>query len=619
MMPPAAPETPPAAPPSITGLDNSPAADNAPVLSGKIARIAIRGNTHISTEAIRAVLSQKVGSPYNATAADRDRDQIKGMGFFNGEVVLNASRSQAGGVDLTYSVTENPVVKRIVFTANTADGKPTIPGDKLKSLMDTHEGQVLNTNTLVRDIDKLFNHQTGYVSQQGYIMDVSADINVDPNNGVLTIPLVEAYIQSIVIKGNKKTKSVVITREMRSRPGEVLNQNKLQRELTRVYNLGLFDQVGPIDLQPTDVGKVIITIPVTEKRSGQVSVGVGYSSRSKLVGRAELAENNFRGLGERVSIQGEVGGISSESSIELGFFEPYIDKHHTSLSVDLYNKVIYRFSSSIFGGSTTPTTGTTSNYSEIHKGGSLSVNRPLGDFTSFGLSARTESVTSANVDVPLTGSFIRQDGTVSALGAQLSSNTKDQDFSPASGGLRSLSYELGVASTSTASNAPSPLAPGRHDFGKLGVDLRQYISLQGPRRPDNIKEPKRVLAVRLLLGTTNKNIPFFEQYFLGGADSLRGVQTDRYWGNNLLLFQSEVRIPVGKGDNFQFVGLADVGDAWGSIYQAPGLEQHSSLALSGDYGAGIRLVTPIGPIRIDYAIPTGGGSGQTQFSIGQSF
>ncbi len=62
------------------------------------------------------------------------------------------------------------------------------------------------------------------------------------------------------------------------RPGDVLDEQRLQRDLTRVYNLGLFDQVGPPDEQPTDVGKVIITIPVVEKRSGQVSVGVGYSS-----------------------------------------------------------------------------------------------------------------------------------------------------------------------------------------------------------------------------------------------------------------------------------------------------------------------------------------------------
>ena len=128
-----------------------------------------------------------------------------------------------------------------------------------------------------------------------------------------------------------------------------MDEHKLQRDETRLYNLGLFDEVQPADENSSDVGKVDITDHLwPRKRSGQVSVGVGYSSTSKLVGRAELAENNFRGLGERVSLQWEVGGINSQSSLELGFFEPYLDKKHTSLDVDVYDKAVYRFNSGQF-------------------------------------------------------------------------------------------------------------------------------------------------------------------------------------------------------------------------------------------------------------------------------
>jgi len=57
---------------------------------------------------------------------------------------------------------------------------------------------------------------------------------------------------------------------------------------------------------------------------------------------------------------------------------------------------------------------------------------------------------------------------------------------------------------------------------KFGVDLRQYISLQGKRAPGKLTEPKRVIAFRVLGGATSRDTPFSEQYFLGGADSLRG-------------------------------------------------------------------------------------------------
>ncbi len=611
----------PAAPDAGAGTETAP---DAPQLSGRISRILIAGNKNINDAAIRGVITNaglKLGDTYAPANAVSARDAVKAMGYFNGDVVLSGTQDPAGGADITFTVKENPVIKTIKFTANTPTGEPTIASATLKSRMTTKEGQVLNTNILVRDLDSLFNHTNSYVYQQGFIFDVSSEINIDPLTGVLNIPLVEAHINSLKITGLKKTKPAVITRELHTQVGDVLDEKKLQKDLTRVYNLGLFDEVGPFDPSSTDVGKVDIAIPVTEKRSGQVSVGVGYSSTQKLVGQAELAENNFRGLGERVSLQWTVGGVNSQSSVELGFFEPYLDKHHTSLDVDLYNKAVYRFNSSgLTSNSSALNSGNTSAYVENHRGGTLGVNRPLGDFLTVGVTGRTETVSTNDFNNSAADQYIRQKGNVTGLGLRGILSNRDNEFAPASGGLTSVSYEFVSASTQpVASLAVSPLAPGRFYFGKLGVDLRRYMSLQGPRKPGSFNQPKRVLATRVLIGTTSKNIPFFEQYFLGGADSLRGFDQDRFWGNNLALVQAELRIPVGKDNNFQGVLLFDGGDAWNSIYQVQGLSQDTKFKLRTDYGVGIRLVTPIGPIRLDYAIPSGGGSGRTQFSIGQSF
>ncbi len=615
-------------PPALTpdngaGGDTAP---DAPQLSGRISRILIAGNKNINDAAIRGVITSaglKLGDAYTPENAAAARDAVKAMGYFNGDVLLSGAQDPAGGADVTFTVRENPVIKTIKFTANTPTGEPTIPSDKLRSLMTTKEGQVLNTNILVRDLSTLFNHDPaspGYAYQQGYIFDVSSDINIDPLTGVLNIPIVEAHINSLKITGLKKTKPTVITRELHSQVGDVLNEKTLQKDLTRVYNLGLFDEVGPFDPASTDVGKVDITIPVTEKRSGQVSVGVGYSSTQKLVGQAELAENNFRGLGERVSLQWQVGGVNSQSSLELGFFEPYLDKRHTSLDVDLYDKAVYRFASGSLSGGSVDTTGSTSTYIERHKGLTLGVNRPYGDAVTVGITGRSETVSTDNFITSTADQYIRQKGTVTGLGLRGILSNRDNEFAPAAGGLTSVSYEFVGASTEPVDSlAVSPLAPGREYFGKLGIDLRRYNSLQGPRKPGNFNQPKRVLATRILIGTTSKNVPFFEQYFLGGADSLRGFDQDRFWGSNLALFQAELRVPVGKDNNFQGVLLFDGGDAWNSIYQVQGLRQDTAFKLRTDYGVGIRLVTPIGPIRLDYAIPNGGGSGRTQFSIGQSF
>ncbi len=91
--PPGLTDLPPTAPaPTISGIGSSQSGSSgsaAPALTGKVARITIRGNSAISTEAIRAYVAQKIGSPYNPTLADRDRDQIKGMGYFNGDIGLS--------------------------------------------------------------------------------------------------------------------------------------------------------------------------------------------------------------------------------------------------------------------------------------------------------------------------------------------------------------------------------------------------------------------------------------------------------------------------------------------------------------------------------------------------
>jgi outer membrane protein insertion porin family len=138
--------------------------------------------------------------------------------------------------------------------------------------------------------------------------------------------------------------------------------------------------------------------------------------------------------------------------------------------------------------------------------------------------------------------------------------------------------------------------------------------LQGKRRK-SLTENKRVFAVRLLAGFTATDTPFSEQYFLGGADTLRGYAEDRFWGNDMLLINAEVRIPIVS--SVQGVLFTDAGDAWGSIYQAEGLQQATSFQLQAAVGVGLRVTTPVGPIKVDYGIGRFGGN--TDFSVGQSF
>jgi outer membrane protein insertion porin family len=303
--------------------------------------------------------------------------------------------------------------------------------------------------------------------------------------------------------------------------------------------------------------------------------------------------------------------VNGQSSFQVGFGDPYIDKHHDGFNIDLYNRAVYRFSSSFIN---TSTVGSTSQYYERHIGGDLSLTHPVSDQITTSIEVRGESVNSNNVSLPVADSFIRQDANVKGLGLRGVMNTRDNDLNPAAGGYMSLSVEGVTSTTSTVGNSPTPLEPGTHNFPKVAIDFRDYISLQGPRRK-SITEPKIVFAVRLLGGFTSTQTPFSEQYFLGGADSLRGYQDARFWGNNLILLNTEVRIPIAS--SLTGVVFADVGDAWGSIYQGLGLQQSTGFVAKPSAGIGVRVSTPIGPIRVDYGYGREGG--RTEFSIGQSF
>ena len=242
------------------------AQDAAP--TGKIAQLNLvhKGTANIRNEAIRAVMAENVGDPYSPAAADRDAKAIKGMGDFNGTIQGVATADPAGGVDLTFTVVENPLIRKSVFTANTPDGQPSVPAATLLAQMDTKLGQVLNTTTLVRDLDKLFSHRAGFLRTQGYIADVGADVNADPATGTLTVPITEAHVAQITITGNGTTKTEDILKQFRSKTGDVLNERTLQRDLTRLYNTGAFDMVGPYSLEPIGEGQVKVSVPVVEKK-----------------------------------------------------------------------------------------------------------------------------------------------------------------------------------------------------------------------------------------------------------------------------------------------------------------------------------------------------------------
>ncbi len=260
------PTTAPSSDPTATGQTAvAPVDINALQPTGKITQITIIGNKNISTDTIRAEVTEKAGDQFDPAAAERDAAAITALGDWTGPAQFAATPDMKGGLDLTFSVTENPVVQAIVFNANTLTGQPTIPAATLLAQMQTQTGQVLNTNTLARDLDILFNPATGYARRQGYRFVAGASI-LDPTTGILTIPIIESYVQAIIVNGNAKTKTADILSRLPVKAGDLYNDAQVSQIPTSVNGIGHVASVGQASVMQTVPGRVVITVPVRESR-----------------------------------------------------------------------------------------------------------------------------------------------------------------------------------------------------------------------------------------------------------------------------------------------------------------------------------------------------------------
>lgn len=576
----------------------------------KIVDIVVVGNKYINRESIIAASGLKIGDTVTQAALNEATRRLLLTQNFGGkkdnpeEGVRVEAQIEGDKAKVVIMVDENEVVQGINLS-----GTGPIPAAEVMKQIETKIGRPLNMTTLKGDIDRI---QRLY-EQKGYQGAVSSDIGI--TNGILNIPIIVATIDKVKITNNKKTRPFVILREMKLKPGDYFNVNTLQKDVVRIYNTDLFENLDPTLGFPSP-GKVDINLNVQEKRTGTVSVFVGYSSRNNLVGGAEIGETNLFGRGQAVSLRWDTGGLANRSSFELGFTEPWLDNRHTSLSVNVYDKTIYRFAQSIssIGGDLT---NTSTDYYEVRTGGQITLSRPFKETYRGYVGLRYDNVRVPALAVSPVDAVALQNGPLAALNFRVTHNTRDYDMEPEKGGYEIYSIDVGQAHLKAVeADTVSPVT-GNVFFQKLQIDARRYFAIKrGPRK--NPKDRRPTIALRLMGGSIAGKTPFFEQFFVGGAETLRGYREDRFWGKNMFLTSVEYRAPLAS--SLTGVLFMDAGDAWGGPYQGVsfnGFVQHTDPSPSVGFGLGLRVVTPIGPIRIDEGFGSEGA--RTHFSIGHQF
>ncbi|MBC8065566.1 MAG: BamA/TamA family outer membrane protein [Chlorobia bacterium] len=567
-----------------------------------IQTITVKGNKEVSTEAILAAMRTKVGQPYVQATLDTDKTTLENLGFFQA-VDVRANAIDDTNREVIVQVTEWPVVKEIRVVGNKG-----LTTEEILKEVDAEVGKVFNLRTRAPSVQKI----EALYTKKGLFGRVEDMAMLVDSPGTLSISVIELTVNSVSVQGNTRTKLSVMKRLIKTRAGDPFRGEKWTADLRRLVGTQWFESVRNIENQP-EPGKLDLIADVKEARTGNFGIGVQLDPRNSLAGTLKLSDTNFRGSGQSVGfsiLQGTAGG---GPSIELDYGNPFFDDRGTALNVSLYSRLIYRFQGSGFGNNDSPTEDDI--FTERRTGAAVSIGKSFNDYLAGNFAIRFEDIKTSDLNTDASTGFIQQDGTLATMTLGLTRNRRDVDIDPARGDWFRLEVEPGFANiTKVGGDIADSL--GNKNYIKTTAEYRFYWSDQKPRTRNELESPRRVLAFRARYGVISGDAPFFEQYFMGGASTIRGYEEDRFWGKQSFLTTLEYRLPVQK--SLSLSAFMDYGGAWGGFGTVGEFTQSRSTNLKLGYGVGVSFRSPLGPLRLDLAFDDRGKT-RTHFQIATSF
>jgi len=398
-------------------------------------------------------------------------------------------------------------------------------------------------------------------------------------------------VGSIGISGAEKSRPNVILRELSFARGDTIKYSKLIGSQRRLYLTGLFESVfvRPVPPASGDSTEREIRIEVREKPLSELSFSIGYGTVEKFRGRTELILSNLAGTARKAGIQVEANFI--KQGVSLSFSEPWTlgTRWKTDLSVfgQLRQEPAY--------------------HAEII-GGGLTVGRKLGLRTSVAISYRLENTNLSRID--LTAPVEELDPRIRSLTLAVSHDTRDNLFDPSVGWYANWSNEIAGS-----------FLHGTDTFAKSVLTLKRFQPLGRAA----------VIGSALEFGWMQSfgesdDIPLSERFYTGGPTSLRGFgyqmvgpldANGEPLGGRLKLVWNLLEI---RRSIYRMVGGALFVEC-GNIWSQPRKAQLSDLRV--DLGAGLRINSPLGIVRLDYGINMDRQADESRarvfFSMGQAF
>ncbi len=537
----------------------------------------------------------KISSDQLASDLDKIERYYRNNGYLNAEIVdTRRIRVDDKKVDLVVTIDEGQVYS--VNDVEVRGARAFNVGD-LRNFVKTAPGSVFSAEVVEQDIAAL----REYYGSRGY-----AEVRVTPrleSAGGTKVDVIfdiregdKYYIGMINVEGNNKTKDEVIRRELAVEPGGVFSTPRIEASQRRLQNTGYF---GSVDILPIDTGDPEfkdLTVTVAEKPTGALNFGAGFSSIDNFVGFIEVTQTNFdlgnwpslTGGGQRFRAAARVG--TERRDFILSLTEPWFLGRPLSFGGELFYRDLLFLSD---------------DYEQTNFGFSLNARRPIGEHTHIQANYKLQNVEIGGISSDASDIIRAEEGDYlqSLIGADVIRDTRDDLFVPRTGHR----LNAGIAYSGLGGDVEDfHLEAGAIQYFHLPFDT--IFSIEG-----------HVHAV------SGDDVPIFERQFLGGANNLRGFDFrdvgpkdatgEPIGGLTSAYATAEYTFPV-------------MPNLRGALFYDIGVVSSEEYSFSGDvnsnFGFGIRLFLPVGPLRLDYGIPISSdefndSTGRFHFNIGYRF
>ncbi len=416
----------------------------------KIARINIVGASAFSESELLAQMTLTTpgwttwytkNDQYSKQKLSADLETLRSFYQNRGYLEFNVDSTQVSitpekeDVFITINVTEGP---RYTVSDIRLAGDLPVPGLELQNLVQIRPGDVFSRERL-QTSTKAISDRLGTEGFAFANVNAVPDLNREKLQVAFTIfvdPGRRVYIRKVNISGNVRTRDEVIRREMRQLESAWYDGARIERSKIRVKRLGYFDDVN-LETPPVagTTDQVDIDVTVTEKNTGTLLAGIGYSSAEKFVFNASISQANIFGSGN--SLVAAINTSQTNRVISLAFTEPYWTVDGVSRTLEVYQR------------NTDPGSLSVSQYESSTTGAAAAFGIPITETDSVNVGIRYEhtQLTLTSASPPSYIIYVAQFGSITdsyVLSGGWARDTRDDILYPTRGRVQSLLAEVAL-------------------------------------------------------------------------------------------------------------------------------------------------------------------------------